>query len=33
MQRRVMENIDAHTYTLNSERTKIAQDYVRHLNK
>jgi hypothetical protein len=33
MQRRVMENIDAQTYSLHSERTKIAQDYVRHLNK
>jgi hypothetical protein len=33
MQRRVMDNIDAHTYSLHSERTKIAQGYVRHLNK
>lgn len=31
LQRRVIENIDAHTYSLQSERTKIAQEYVKHL--
>jgi hypothetical protein len=28
-----MENIDAHTYSLHSERTKIAKEYVRHMHQ